>query len=148
MATALGQSARSTLIAGAIFVGSLREGRDAIADKSFNLGVVIEMQRVPGADPTAKARGAAQIEIHTRQLAALWRNQQSCLLSYASTLQTLTADIPEADDRAAFTQLRAELVVAKENQLAALPDDFWRDLAVYRIRRDLDAAGLLDLALK
>ena len=146
--TAMRQSAHSTLIAGAIFVGSLREGRDAISDKSFNLGVVIKMQRVSGVDATAKARGAAQIAVHTKLLAALRRNQQSHLLSYASTPQTLMLDIAEAEDRAAFTQLHSEFVLTKEVDLVGLLDDFWRDLAIFRTRPDLDTPELIDLALK
>lgn len=146
--SAMRQSARSTLIAGAIFVGSLREGDLAIKAKTYNLGVMAEMQRVSGADPTAQATYAAQIALHRRQLQDLQRNQQSYLLSYASTLQTLTADLPEAEDRAAFAQLRSELVLAEEAGLVALLDGYWRDLAAYRLKPDLSGAALTELALQ
>lgn len=146
--TALRQSARSTLIAGAIFVGNLRDGHTAITSKAFSIGVMIEMRRVSTGDSSAKTRADTQIENQTKLLAALRRSQKSYLLSYSSTLQTLTTDIPEAEDRAAFAQLRSELDLASEFRLIGLLDEFWRDLAIYRTRPDLDAAGFLDLAMK
>ena len=146
--TALRQSARSTLIAGAIFVGNLREGDRAITNKVFNLGIMVDNQRVSGRDGTAKARATTQIALHTKLLADLRRNQQAYTLSYASSLQTLMTDIPEDEDRTAFTQLRSEMVLAHEDALVDLLDAFWRDLAIYRTKPDLDTEGLQALALQ
>lgn len=144
--TALRQSARSTLLAGAVFEASILDVEAEIQRKISNIRTLVELQRVSD-DGEGDPMLAAQVGALTKQLEAQRTNRESFLLSLASTLTTLSADISEADGRAAFRQLREELVQSGEESLVAMLDRYWRDLAVYRTRPDIDSAALLALVL-
>lgn len=146
VSTALRQSARSTLLAGAVFEDTIIETEAEIDRKATNIRTLVELQRAAeGSDDAGAALLTAQIETLSEQLGALRGSRQGFLLSLRSTLVTLSTDIPEAEALAAFRQLREELELSGETALVAMLDRYWRDLAVFGAEPDMDPEALLHL---
>ena len=140
---AMRQSARSTLLAGAVFKSTVIETEAQIQRKVSNIRTLTELQKVSPDD----AMLAAQVAALVRQLEQDRESRHGFVLSLASTLGTLSDDIAEADARAAYSQLREELTLSGETALVTVLDRYWRDLAQFRLQPDMNEARLLELIL-
>ncbi len=141
--TALQQSARATLLAGAVFVDSLDENAADIENKAGNIRLLIDLQRA-GENSAVYGR---QVEKHVAEIKQLRHVQSTYLLSFRAALETLSTDIGLSDREAAYNVLREELSLSgRDNTLRTL-NRFWGDLAVYDARPDLNPAQLLKVAL-
>lgn len=143
VASAMRQSARSTLLAGAVFKSTIIDTETEIRKKMSSIRMLIELQKAAEDDQLT-----AQIEGLSGALEAQRKSRSGFLLSVASTFATLTTDISEADARTAYGQLREELSLSDEAALVSVLDRYWRDLAQYRLRPDMDSTELLDMVLK
>ena len=141
--TALQQSARATLLAGAVFVESLNENAGEIAAKASNIRMLVELQRA-GSQSTVYAR---QLDKHVREIDDLRRLQSTYLLSFRAALETLGTDIAPQARQAAYGVLREEMSLAGRDNILLMLDRFWDDLAVYAQAPDLSPDALLNLAL-
>lgn len=139
---ALRQSARSTLLAGAVFKSTIIRAETEIQRKMSNIRMLVELQKATD-DPQL----AAQVNVLVGQLEQDRQSRRGFLLSLASTLGTLSQDIAEADARAAYGQLREELNQTGEAALIMVLDRYWRDLAQYRLKPDMAEADLMALVL-
>jgi hypothetical protein len=141
--TALQQSARATLLAGAVFVDSLDENAADIENKAGNIRMLIDLQRAGENRPVYMR----QVEKHVAEIKQLRQVQSTYLLSLRAALETLTTDIGASEREAAYHVLREELSLSgRDNTLATL-DRFWNDLILYAARPDISPAQLLEAAL-
>lgn len=140
---ALRQSARSTLLAGAVFKSTIIDTETEIQRKVSNIRMLAELQKVS----PDNAQLSSQVAVLLRQLEQDRRNRHGFVLSLASTLATLTDDIAEPEARAAYGQLREELALSGETALVSVLDRYWRDLAQYRLQPDMSEQQLLELIL-
>ncbi|ETD87595.1 formylglycine-generating enzyme family protein [Rhodobacter capsulatus] len=136
------QSAGSTLLAGTIFKASLIQTDAEIGRLVYNVKTLIDLQAI-APDPQRQV----QIETLGTRLRATRARQHEFLLSMSRALSTLAVDITEADSRAAYRELRESLLLSEEQALVVGLDQFWRDLAQYKLRPDMDQGALLALAL-
>lgn len=141
--TALQQSARATLLAGAVFVDSLDENAADIRDKAGNIRMLIDLQRA-GENSAVYGR---QVEKHVAEIKQMRRIQSTYLLSIRAALETLTTDIGAAEREAAYNVLREELSLSGRQQTLQVLDRFWADLSIYGDRPDISPADLLQVAL-
>ncbi|MDF1717770.1 MAG: SUMF1/EgtB/PvdO family nonheme iron enzyme [Antarcticimicrobium sp.] len=139
--TALAQSARATLLAGAVFVETILENADAIQAKQGSIRMLISQ---PGRKSEMFNR---QVQGHLSQLEDMRRLQETYLLSLSAALETLMADIPAEARGRAYAVLSEELSLSGQTRTAAMLARFWDDLAVYAQRPDMDSATLLEVAL-
>lgn len=141
--TALQQSARSTLLSGAVFVQTLNASNLRINDKAANIRML--------SDLNSKGRKSAlftrQIQAHLRQIAAMRSQQSTLLLSYRATLETLSTDMPDSVRSVAYGVLREELALLGQADLLIALDRFWNDLKRYRAKPDVDPETLLEIVL-
>ncbi|TMV12742.1 formylglycine-generating enzyme family protein [Arenibacterium halophilum] len=137
------QSARATLLAGAIFVEMLGDTEADIAAKQAGIRMLIDLQRA-GNQSAVYAR---QVAKHVVETDALRRERATYLLSFRAALDTLTADVAAPLREAAYNVLREELTLAGRQALLPVLDRFWADLESYSAAPDLDPEALLDLAL-
>ncbi|MDK3075224.1 SUMF1/EgtB/PvdO family nonheme iron enzyme [Sedimentitalea sp. JM2-8] len=142
--TALQQSARATLLAGAVFVDSLRENAERIDSKASNIRMLIDLQRA-GNNSAFYGR---QVAGHVAEIAALREVQSTFLLSFRAALETLSGDLEAADREIAYTVLREELSLSARGTTLEMLDRFWLDLAAYQARPDINSADLLKIALE
>ncbi|MBJ6370503.1 formylglycine-generating enzyme family protein [Sedimentitalea arenosa] len=142
--TALQQSARATLLAGAVFVESLVENARDIEDKAGNIRMLVDLQRAGNNSPVY----ARQVDRHVTEIGQMREVQSTYLLSFLAALETLSTDIEPADRDIAYTVLREELSLSGRDQILAMLDRFWTDLTEYETRPDGSPERLLDLALR
>ncbi len=141
--TALQQSARATLLAGAVFIDSLDENAGEIGDKAANIRMLIDLQRA-GNNSRVYWR---QVEKHVAEIKQMRQVQSTYLLSFRAALETLTTDIGASERRAAYDVLREELSLSGRDRTLQVLDRFWADLVVYAARPDISPADLLAVAL-
>jgi hypothetical protein len=142
VAGAMRQTARSTLLAGAVFKSTIIDTEAEINRKVSSIRMLIELQRAAEDDQLT-----AQINGLSGALEEQRASRAGFLLSLASTFGTLSTDISEEESRAAYGQLREELSLSGEATLVAVLDRYWRDLAQYRLRPDMDSTELLEMVL-
>ena len=142
VAGAMRQSARSTLLAGAVFKSTIIQTEAEIKKRISSIRMLIELQR---------AAEDEQLTLQINSLSGALETQRASragfLLSLASTFSTLSTDISEDESRAAYGQLREELLLSGETTLVEVLDRYWRDLAIFRLRPDMDSIELLEMAL-
>ncbi len=141
--TALQQSARATLLAGAVFVESLDENAAAIENKASNIRMLIDLQRAADNSPVY----VRQVEKHVSEIKQMRQVQSTYLLSFRAALETLTTDIGASERKAAYDVLREELSLSGRGQTLETLARFWRDVSVYADRPDINARDLLKTAL-
>lgn len=141
--TALQQSARATLLAGAVFVESLDENAREIESKASNIRMLIDLQRAGDKSPIY----GRQVEKHVDQIKQMRRLQSTYLLSFRAALESLSTDIVPEQREVAYNVLREELSLSGRKQIMARLDRFWSDLAVYAARPDINPNDLLQVAL-
>lgn len=142
--TALQQSARSTLLAGAVFVEALDENAAKIDAKARDIRRLVSLKRAGNQSPVY----ARQLAKHVAEIEQLRRVRATYLLSFRTALDTLTADIAPAVRQAAFAVLREEMSLAGRAGLRGSLERFRAVLEVYERRPDLGPDDLLDLALR
>lgn len=141
MQTALQQSARSTLLAGAAIVETIIDNAATIAAKQSSVRMLVAQ---PGRKSEMFNR---QVQAHLDQLDEMRRLQGTYLLSLRATLETLVSDIPPEIRGRAYAVLREELALSGQTRTADMLARFWGDLAVFAERPDLDAEALLQAVL-
>lgn len=141
--TAQAQSAKATLLAGAVFVESLDENAAAIAAKAANIRMLVDLQRAGSPSDFYKR----QVEKHVREIRQMRALQSTYLLSFRTALESLTADIQPAVRESAYAVLREEMALAGRPSLAKNLERFWDDLRLYPDRPDRSPDDLLALAL-
>lgn len=141
--TARMQSARATLLAGAMFVRALRDTADRIAARQESIRMLVAFQRAGRASDVLRR----QMRAHVRQLEAFRRRQSGYLLSYRAALETLSTETTPEERQTAHDVLREELSLSGRPSERDMLDSFWRDLGVYAARPDMGREALLSLAL-
>lgn len=142
--TATQQTARATLLAGAVFVSSLIENKAAIDAKAGNIRMLVDLPREGGRSDLF----GRQIDKHVNQIAELRRVQSTYLLSFRAALETLTVDVDPPRRQSAYNVLREELSLYERRQELRMLDRFWADLAAYARKPDVPPDALLRLALQ
>lgn len=140
--TALQQSARSTLLAGAAFVETITENDLAIEAKRASIRMLVQQ---PGRKSEMFNR---QVQTHLRQIDEMRRLQDTYLLSLRAALETLVGDIPPEPRSRAYAVLREELSLSQQDRTGAMLERFWGDLDSYAEQPDMDAGALLRIALE
>lgn len=141
--TARLQSARSTLLAGAMFVASLVENAGSIETKAANIRMLVELQRAGGGSGVLDR----QVQGHARQIESLREARAGYLLSYRAALDALAAQASAAERRVAYEVLREELALSGQGRNLAMLERFRDDLTDYSARPDIGPEALLGLAL-
>ncbi|MFT7596807.1 MAG: hypothetical protein ACI8R4_004149 [Paracoccaceae bacterium] len=141
--TALQKSARSTLLAGAVFVETLIENAAQITDKAVNIRLLVDLQRA-GEKSNVFNR---QVQAHVRRITGMRRLQTTYLLSFRTALETLTSDISPGVRQTAYDVLREELSLSGQTSILRMLDRFWADLAIYSAKPDISPEDLLGVAL-
>lgn len=141
--TARLQSARSTLLAGAVFVGALIENAERIEHKAANIRMLVELQRA-GERTDVFSR---QLQAHVRQIDDMRALQSAYLLSYRAALDALAAESEPEERRIAHDVLREELRLSGQARIVDLLERFWDDQRIYADRPDIGPVALLRLAL-
>ena len=141
--TASQQSARATLLAGAVFVEALIKSQTGITDKAANIRMLVDLQR---AGPSS-AVFDRQVQAHVRQIVEMRRLQTTYLLSFRAALETLSGDIATPVREVAYGVLREELALSGRSANLVMLDRFWHDLELYRARPDINPEDLLGIAL-
>ena len=141
--TALQQSARATLLAGAVFVQTLNASHLRIIDKAASIRMLVDLQRAGN----KSAVFARQVQAHLRQIADMRHRQTTYLLSYRAALETLSVDMPAQVRDVAYGVLREELALSGQADLLIMLDRFRADLDIYRATPDIDQDRLLKTVL-
>ncbi len=141
--TALQQSARATLLAGAVFVQSLNDNKARITDKAANIRMLSDLQRAGN----KSALFNRQVQAHLHEIATMRHTQTTYLLSYRAALESLSADMPAEIRNVAYGVLREELALSGQADLMIMLDRFWDDLKLYRQQPGTDPKDLLKTAL-
>ena len=141
--TAQQQTARATLLAGAVFVQTLNANQARIEDKVVSIRSIVDLPRI--ADNSAMID--RQVQAHLRQVNGMRRRQATNLLSYRAALETLSVDMPAPVRNVAYGVAREELALSGQADLLIMLDRFWQDLAVYRAAPDIDPQKLLQIVL-
>ena len=141
------QTARATLLAGAVFVDTLGANAAAIEGRRSSVRMILDVRDSGGPTSPDYAMFDAQLTAHNAALARLRREQSTYILSFRTALETLATDTGPQERQAAFDLLRAELVLSGQVDLLATLDRFWLDVAVFELRPDLTPEQVLALAL-
>lgn len=142
--TALSQSARATLLSGAVFMAAIGEGQGAVDAKAASIRLLVELQRAGGQSAILDR----QLQTHVQEIEDMRRQQGLYLLSYRTALDTLTSDYSEEERQAAVQLLREELEMSGQVGLALSLGRFLQDMTRYAAAPDLSKEALLDLALE
>lgn len=142
-ATALQQSARATLLAGAVFVETLSESEARITAKAASIRMLVGLKR----SGSRSLMFDRQLGAHLSQIRQMRQLQATNLLSYRAVLDTLAADIEPETRETAFGVLREELILTGQHSVLDALDRFRRDLERYSARPDMTSPELLTLAL-
>ncbi|WP_109467341.1 formylglycine-generating enzyme family protein [Albibacillus kandeliae] len=138
------QSARATLMSGAVFVETLVDLTAQIEAKKAVIRMLVGLR--PSGEPGALF--ARQLEKHVTEIGELRDSRSTYLLSFATALDTLGGDVPAEQRQSAYEVLREEMSLAGRGELLASLDRFWADLGAYSERPDMSQDDLLDLALQ
>ncbi|WP_425043970.1 formylglycine-generating enzyme family protein [Primorskyibacter sp. S87] len=141
------QSARATLLAGGVFVGTINETAERITDKASTLRMLADLHRTgPQSDIFAR-----QVRAHVRQLEALRLAQDTYLLSFRTALDSLAGapgdKLPTDLLETAYRVLREELDLSGQIGLRDDVARFRNDLVRYAETPDMGPERLLELAL-
>lgn len=142
--TARLQSARSTLLSGAMFVGALRGNSADIEAKAANIRMLVELQRAGGGSDTLDR----QIRAHVARIGDLRKRQAALLLSYRAVLDALVTGQGSYERTTAHDVLREELILSGQSAVLGDLDRFWGDLAAFEARPDMAPKALLGLAVE
>ncbi|MHA6262499.1 formylglycine-generating enzyme family protein [Arenibacterium sp. CAU 1754] len=142
--TALQQSARATLLSGAVFVEALDKNAAEIAAKASNIRMLIDLQRAGN----KSAIYARQVDKHVAEISQLRQTQSTLLLSLRATLETLSGDTDLQVRKSAYDVLSEEMSLSGQDRIGRMLKRFWEDLGIYSDRPDIDAADLLKVVLR
>lgn len=142
---ALQQSGTSTLLSGAIVIGTIERDETRMSRLQFNIGTMTEMARL--APPDRRQRMNGQIQSFVDQLEQMRAVRKGLLLTYRRALETLTADYPPEDLAKAIELLRTELNAGARREESRLLERFVNDLAIYAAAPDMSEDDVLALAL-
>jgi hypothetical protein len=137
------QSARATLLSGAVFVETLIDNAARIEAKAANLRMLVDLQRAGG----NAALIGGQMQGHVAQLRQMRQMQSVYLLSYRAALDVLASEITAEDRRTAYGVLEEELSLSGRSATTRMLDRFWADLQTYAGAPDMDPEALLRMAL-
>lgn len=140
---ALQQSARATMLAGAVFVQTLNANQARITDKAASIRMLVGLKRAGN----KSAMFNRQVQAHLRQIADMRHRQSTYLLSYRAALETLTVDMSTQVREVAYGVLREELALSGQAELLIMLDRFWADLEIYQAEPDINPQELLQAAL-
>ena len=141
---ALQQSARATLLAGAVFVETLIENQGDIDAKAANIRMLVAL---PSTGGQSRLRDR-QITRHVDEINQMRGVRSTYLLSFRTALESLISDVTPIARAAAYDVLREEMSLAGRQDLLVMLDRFWADIAAYEAEPDMDAEALSRLALE
>lgn len=144
-AAALADTAKSTLLSGAVVIGALADGQRDMARRRDNVVALVDQIRVSGGSQQQALMQAA--ERLNAELDDLRRLQRSYLLSLRSALETLSSEIEPAIVERAFRLMEEELALAGQQDLLAGLRALARDREIFAERPDMGDPDLLRLAL-
>ena len=144
-ATALEEAIKSTLLSGAAFIDTLSASTRDIT----NLARSVEEtpNRAAISTPEEQAVLIASARTNVQRLNAMRDERRTFLLTYRSTLDSLTADLDEETRRTAYRSLALALDAGEQVQLLALLTRFWDAVTAYGEPPDMGAEALLALAI-
>ncbi|SEF96409.1 formylglycine-generating enzyme family protein [Jhaorihella thermophila] len=142
--TARLQSARSTLLSGAMFVGALRANARAIEAKAANIRMLVELQRAGGRSEMLDR----QVQAHLREIGELRAQRTTYLLSYRAALEALAGQADDYERDTTHDVLDEELELSRQVELRANFRRFWEGLSRFAQKPDMGARALLELALE
>jgi hypothetical protein len=143
--TARKETAKSALLSGGIFLPTLDANAATIERLRFNIGNLTGIAQVSG--PDERTRLMQAVEGYVQEIVEIRRAQGSVLLTFRSVVDSLIADVPAEDARAAYGVLRRELSAGDQHEILTLVDRFWSDLETYREKPDMTQSELQALAL-
>lgn len=142
--TALQQSARATLLAGAVFVETLIENQGDIDAKAANIRMLVALPSTGGQNRLRDR----QITRHVDEINLMRDVRSTYILSFRTALESLISDVTPIARAAAYDVLREEMSLAGRQDLLVMLDRFWADIAAYEAEPDMDADALSRLALE
>ncbi len=143
--SALRESARSTLLSGAVFVEALADVQREEARRAAAIRAMVD--EIGLAVPARQGELEAAAQRVGEDLAQLRALGRSYLLTYRNALETLSGDFDPALVAAARSALAEELAAAGLAAMKAALDAFAGDLATFAERPDMSEAELRALAL-
>jgi hypothetical protein len=143
----LDQSARSTLLAGAVLVEILNANAESISNKASNIRMLVELQRSAQGAEQGSGQVASQLKAHTRQLSEMRNLQETYLLSIRAALEVLSSEIEPEMREAAYALLRNDLRGSGQSKVLQMLERFWQDLSTYVERPEMASSNLLDVVL-
>lgn len=141
--TALGQSAESSLLAGAAFVEAINRTAGEMDTIRSNILTLLDI--APAGDTNSMYQN--QITALQGRLSAARELQCTLLGSYRATLNALTTEIGPELRRDAYAILREDLLLSNRLLVLATLDEFWLDVALFELQPDLGTLGLFEVAL-
>lgn len=143
----LEQSARSTLLAGAVLVEILNTNAESVSNKASNIRMLVELQRSAQGTNQGSEQVGSQLREHARQLTEMRNLQETYLLSLRSALDVLSSEIDPKVREAVYLVLRNDLRESGQSQVLLMLDRFWQDLSAYVEQPELASPELLQIVL-
>ena len=145
--TAFGEAAKSTLLNGAVLVGTMIDGQQKIDRLRDSILGIVDRVRICSSSDQCKQFLKTGKRLADQQK-ALRRFQQTYLVSFRSALETLTTDIDQQLADRAFNLLQAELSASRQDEILLNLRHFGRILSAYRNRPDMTLAELQMLVMQ
>ncbi len=145
--TAFGEAAKSTLLNGAVLVGTMIDGQQKIDRLRDNILSIVDRVRICSSNDQCKQFLKTGKQLAEQQR-TLRRFQQTYLVSFRSALETLTTDIDQDLADRAFNLLQGELSASQQDEILRNLRHFGRILSAYRNRPDMTLSELQSLVMQ
>lgn len=136
------QTARSSMLAGAVLIEAVLENEVRLKSKASNIRMLISLRQSGGDVPDAADMIGRQLQLHTTQLAELRRLQHAYLLSIQSVFEVLNNDIADPARNRAWRLLADELAQSEQPGIGDLLARLSLDYAAYQQRPDMSLEDL------
>jgi hypothetical protein len=136
------QTARSSMLAGAVLVEAILENDIRLKSKASNIRMLISLRQSGGDVPDADDMIGRQLQFHTTQMAELRRLQQAYLFSIQSVFEVLLNDIAAPARDRAWRLLADELTQSGQTRMGSLLSRLSLDYAAYQQRPDMSLSDL------
>ncbi len=147
-ATLQEQTARSSLLAGAVLVEAVLDNETRQRNKAANIRMLVALRQSGGDAADSKDMIDEQLQRHTAQLAELRRLQQAYLLSIQSVFEVLKNDISPESRATAWNLLAKELSESNQATTGDLLARLFLDYSAYEKRPDMSVEGLREEVLR
>lgn len=139
------EAAKSTLLSGAAFVVTLTEDTDTLEKLERDRISLFDRIGIAGTDTRPVLMQSYRVL--AEEMSSIRSSRETFLLSYRSTLATLSEDLDEETREAAYRDLAQSLDAQEQVELLKVLNRFWEDLRIFRQTPDMDANMLLATAI-